>query len=149
MISKKLVMFVKYLLDFMFYSGYLICFTLPVSFKIIGRWYPTFRDYYIQMCILFFCSGIVAVWIIGELRRIFQTVIQENCFVQENVKSLMKMGILSFIICGITLVRLVFVITPATLIIILVFFIAGLFSIVLSQVFAQAVSYKEENDLTI
>ena len=59
------------------------------------------------------------------------------------------MGILSFIICGITLVRLVFVITPATLIIILVFFIAGLFSIVLSQVFAQAVSYKEENDLTI
>jgi len=30
-----------------------------------------------------------------------------------------------------------------------VFFIAGLFSIVLSQVFAKAVQYKKENDLTI
>ena len=31
----------------------------------------------------------------------------------------------------------------------LTFFIAGLFSYVLSMVFAEAVRYKEENDLTI
>ena len=39
--------------------------------------------------------------------------------------------------------------TPATFVIILTFFIAGLFSYVLSMVFAEAVRYKEENDLTI
>lgn len=149
MISKKLVKFTKFLLDFMFFSGLLVCFTLPVSFKLIGPYYPTFQEYYIQMCLLFFLSGMLAVLIIGELRKVFGTVLQENCFVQENVNSLMKMGGLSFGICVITTIRLIFVITPATLIIILVFFIAGLFSIVLAQVFAQAVTYKEENDLTI
>jgi hypothetical protein len=46
-------------------------------------------------------------------------------------------------------VKLFFVITPATLILVLVFIIAGLFSHVLSQVFDQAVAYKFENDLTI
>ncbi|MCF2569441.1 DUF2975 domain-containing protein, partial [Mediterraneibacter glycyrrhizinilyticus] len=39
--------------------------------------------------------------------------------------------------------------TPATFIIILTFFIAGLFSYVLSFVFSEAIRYKEENDLTI
>ena len=39
--------------------------------------------------------------------------------------------------------------TPATFIIVLTFFIAGLFSHVLSMVFSEAIRYKEENDLTI
>ena len=37
----------------------------------------------------------------------------------------------------------------AVMVIILVFVIAGLFSLVLSRVFDQAISYKLENDLTI
>ena len=36
-----------------------------------------------------------------------------------------------------------------TVIIIIVFSIAGLFSLVLCQVFEKAIRYKEENDLTI
>ena len=39
--------------------------------------------------------------------------------------------------------------TPATGIIVLVFFIAALFSKVLAYVFAEAIRHKEENDLTI
>ena len=39
--------------------------------------------------------------------------------------------------------------TPAVMIIILVFLIAGLFSKVLGRVFERAVEYKLENDLTI
>jgi hypothetical protein len=41
------------------------------------------------------------------------------------------------------------VITPAAMVLVAVFTIAGLFSLVLSQVFDQAVTYKLENDLTI
>ena len=44
---------------------------------------------------------------------------------------------------------MVLYLTPAVMIIILVFLIAGLFSKVLSQVFDRAVAYKLENDLTI
>lgn len=94
-------------------------------------------------------SGGLALVIIFYLRQMFKTVLAQDCFVKENVKALKCMGIASFLISVVTLIRVFFVITPATLIIILVFFIAGLFSLVLAQVFAQAVAYKEENDFTI
>lgn len=141
--------FTKFFLDFMFYSGILVTITLPLTFKIFGDYYPNIANNYIVMCILFMLCGLLALWIIYYLRRIFQTVIDENCFVEENVRSLKRMGIASFLISLVTLLRLFYVVTPATLIIILVFFIAGLFSLVLAQVFAQAVSYKQENDYTI
>ena len=87
--------------------------------------------------------------IIGELRKMFCTVLEQNCFVKENVKSLKKMGRYSIAIAVVTAIRLFYTITPSTVIIIVIFFIAGLFSFVLSKVFEQAVDYKEENDLTI
>ena len=98
---------------------------------------------------IFILSGVFAVLIIGELRRIFKTVLNGNCFIMENVKSLRKMGTYSFFIAVITCCRLFLYLTPAVLIVILVFVIAGLFSKVLSQVFEKAVTYKQENDLTI
>ena len=81
--------------------------------------------------------------------RMFHTVIKENPFVKENVTSLKRMGLCSFIITVIMAVRLFFVVTPAALVLVTVFVVAGLFSLVLSQVFDQAVTYKLENDLTI
>ncbi len=141
--------FTKFFLDFMFYCGILVTLTIPISFKYLGTCYPNIQNNYIVMCIIFILCGLLALWIIYYLRRIFRTVIAEDCFVEENVTALKRMGISSFGISLVTLIRLFFVITPATLIIILVFFIAGLFSLVLAQVFAQAVSYKQENDFTI
>ncbi|MCM1158310.1 MAG: DUF2975 domain-containing protein [Bacteroidales bacterium] len=141
--------FTKFFLDFMFYCGILVTLSVPVTFKVLGVYYPNIGSNYLVMCIIFMLCGLLALWIIYHLRRIFQTVIEENCFVEENVTSLKRMGGASFLISLVTLVRLFFVVTPASLIIILVFFIAGLFSLVLAQVFAQAVSYKQENDFTI
>ena len=79
----------------------------------------------------------------------FKSVLQDDCFIQENVKSLNRMGTYSFLIALITCCRLYLYITPAVIIVILVFVIAGLFSKVLSYVFDKAVTYKLENDLTI
>ena len=79
----------------------------------------------------------------------FSTVLKEDCFVEENVKSLRKMGNYSFCIVAVSIIRLFFMLTIAMLVIILVFIIAGLFSKVLASVFDQAVTYKMENDLTI
>ena len=98
---------------------------------------------------IFFLSGVLAILLIGELRKMFDTVLADNCFVRKNVKSLHKMGTYSFLIALLTAFRLFLYLTPAVLIIILVFVIAGLFSKVLAGVFDRAVSYKEENDLTI
>ena len=79
----------------------------------------------------------------------FSSVLNDDCFIRENVVSLQKMSIYSFFIAVITACRLFIYLTPAVLIVILVFVIAGLFSKVLAFVFERAVHYKEENDLTI
>ena len=139
----------KGIIDFMFYAGILICLTLPISLRYLGTYFPHYKIFYIPMLILFLISGMLSILIIQELRSIFRTVLNEDCFVKENVKSLRRMGNYSFCIAAVSAVRLLIVVTPATLVIILVFIIAGLFSKVLTDVFDQAVTYKLENDLTI
>ena len=98
---------------------------------------------------MFILSGIFAVLLIGELRKMFKSVLADDCFIRENVTSLRKMGTYSFIIAIITMCRISLYLTPAVLVVILVFVIAGLFSKVLALVFDKAVTYKMENDLTI
>ena len=93
--------------------------------------------------------GILAILIIGELRKMFRTVLADDCFVRENIVSLQRMGTYSFIIAVICLLRMVLYLTVAMLTLVLVFVIAGLFSKVLAFVFDKAIDYKEENDLTV
>ena len=147
--KNKLTIVTKMLLDFMFYAGMAVTATLPLSIRFYGTYNSYFADNCIPLILLFFFSGIFAILIIHELRNMFRSVLDDNCFIPENVVSLRRMGTYSFIIALITAGRLVLYITPAVLIVILVFVIAGLFSKVLSRVFERAVTYKQENDLTV
>ena len=145
----RLTLFTKFLLDVMFYAGIIVTITLPLSIKFYGKYNSYFADNFYSLCVIFFLSGIFAILIIQQLRKMFTTVINNDCFVRGNVASLEKMSIYSFFIAVITACRLFIYLTPAVLIIILVFVIAGLFSKVLAGVFDKAITYKEENDLTI
>ncbi len=147
--NNKLIKLTKFLLDFMFFAGILTTITVPFSFKIYSAYNQYFERFYISLCVLFSLSGCFAVLIIGQLRKIFKTLSIDDCFIIENVISLRKMGTYSICIALITCARLILYITPAVLIVIIVFTIAGLFSKVLSLVFQKAVNYKLENDLTI
>ncbi|MBE5966078.1 MAG: DUF2975 domain-containing protein [Lachnospiraceae bacterium] len=144
-----IVWFTKYLLDFMFFTGIATCAGVPWLFQLAGKFYTVFRKYYIPYCVIFIFAGVFALIILWNLRKMFRTVIHENPFVRENVISLKRMGACAFVIAVLMAVRLFFVVTPAAFVLVAVFLIAGLFSIVLSHVFDQAVSYKQENDLTI
>ncbi len=145
----KLTLFTKYLLDFMFYAGIIVTAMLPLIIRFYGHYNSYFANNYYSLCVIFFLSGIFAVLILLQLRRMFRSVLNDDCFIRENVVSLEKMSIYSFFIAVISACRLFIYLTPAVLIIILVFVIAGLFSKVLAQVFDKAVTYKLENDLTI
>ena len=145
----KLTIGTKYILDIMFYGGCLTTVCVPLLFKFYGKYNSHFEEFYVELSILFILSGIFAVLLIGELRKMFRSVLADDCFIRENVDSLRKMGTYSFIIAFITTCRIGLYLTPAVLVVILVFVIAGLFSKVLAQVFDKAVSYKLENDLTI
>lgn len=145
----KLTLFTKFLLDVMFYAGIVVIVTLPLSIKFYGRYNSYFADNYYSLCVILFLSGIFAILIIRQLRKMFSTVIADDCFIRENVTSLERMSIYSFFIAVITACRLFIYLSPSVLIVILVFVIAGLFSKVLAGVFDKAVTYKQENDLTI
>lgn len=147
--KKILTMGTKYLLDFMFYGGILVTLSLPWSIRWVEKQLPYMVGHYEETVIIYFVLGVSAVVLIRELRRIFRTVLAENCFVQENVVSLRKMGNWSFFIALMSVVRSVVYMTVAMGVVILVFVIAGLFSKVLACVFEEAVRYKEENDLTV
>lgn len=147
--KNKLTLFTKWMLDFMFFSGIATTLLVPLIIKWYGRYNRYFGENVWELSVIFILSGIFAVLLIYELRKMFRTVLNDNCFTMENVKSLQKMGTYSFFIAVITCCRLFLYLTPAVLVVILVFVIAGLFSKVLAQVFEKAVTYKLENDLTI
>jgi len=147
--KNPIVKITKYLLDFMFYTGVVVCAAIPWLFQLAGKFFRIFREYYIPYSIIFMLSGVFALIILWNLRKMFETVLRENPFVKENVVSLKHMGVCAFVIAALMAIRLLFIVTPAALVLVAVFLIAGLFSIVLSLVFDQAVTYKLENDLTI
>ena len=144
-----LIKFTKYLLDIIYFAVIAVTVSLPVTIKILGGFLGKLRDHYWESVIIYLVFGIAAVVILRELRRMFKTVINKDCFVRENVVSLDRMFKWSFFIVIMAIVRNIVYITPAMLVVIVVFAIAGLFSKVLSFVFEEAVGYKEENDFTI
>lgn len=145
----KMTVFTKWFVDLMFFGGILLWLSLPFSIQFYGIYNSYFAKHYFALLLLFGISGIFAILIVYELRRMLTTVLQDDCFVQANVVSLRRMGTYSFLIALITAGRLLIYLTPAVLVVILVFTIAGMFSKVLAHVFDRAVHYKEENDLTI
>ena len=146
----RFIKITKYVLDIMYFGGFVVLITLPATIKFLGKYYSSvITKSFTLMLFVFGISGILGILIIGQLRRMMRTVIEDSCFVYGNVESLHKMAMMSIGIVIMFIFKLFFVPTPATGIIILVFFIAALFSQVLADVFEKAVNYKEENDLTI
>lgn len=148
--QSRLISFTKYFLDFMFFSGILVEVSLPFSLKMLGEYcWKEMAEQYWPMLIIFGLSGICGLIIVYQLRKMMKTVVKRECFVDNNTKSLSTMGKVSFVITVLFIVKCILLPTPASFVIVLTFFIAGVFSHVLSLVFEEAVRFKEENDLTI
>ena len=146
----NIIRFTKAVLDIMFVLGILITATLPFLLKTYGKYVePGIEKYIWQNSVVLGLCGIFSLMIVWELRKMFKTVIADDCFVRNNVTSLKKMSIYSVGIVFFMAVKCLFNITLATMAIMMVFIIAGLFSRVLAQVFDKAVTYKLEHDLTI
>ena len=105
-------------------------------------WFATLSGVIASLCILggeyiaftLFCM-------MGTLER--------GPFVQKNVNALRRMGIVALVIALLGLSTLLLHPVPLAVVAALPVAMCGLFSLVLSRVFAQAVAYKQENDLTV
>lgn len=147
--KRRLAARTKYFLDFVFYGAILVTLSLPFSIHWAGRYLAGVEERYWALLAVYFILGISAAVLLCELRKIFRTVLAEECFVQENVRSLHRMGGISCFIVVMSVARIVIYPSLAMGVVIFVFIIAGLCSKVLAYVFEEAVRYKEENDMTI
>lgn len=102
--NTKLVRFTKYMLDAMFYIGIVLTAAIPVLFYFFGNYIESFRKYYVFQCVIYMASGVMALFIIKELRKMFLTVLTDNPFVMENAGSLKKMGKCSFMIALLSII---------------------------------------------
>lgn len=100
--------------------------------------------------------------ILFDLRKVVKTLINKNPFTNENVYRLKKISVQCFIISICYVLSIIYNSSGDTYRFIyidklgihtetepLIFFLAGVFLLILSAVFKQALEYKEENDYTI
>ncbi|SFG45090.1 DUF2975 domain-containing protein [Sporolactobacillus nakayamae] len=148
--EKGLSGYVKRMLDLIFLGGIGILLSLPwsVNWYMDQLSYETNRNYWFLLIFLY-VTGVFALQIVYEVRRIFKTLNRHNPFMMDNVHSLKRIAIASFIISFCYAVKVVCFNSFFTIIIAMIFIIAGFFSIILAEVFKQAVVVKEENDLTV
>jgi hypothetical protein len=140
---------VKLFLDMVFIGGILIILSLPLSLKWAFRTYIFQGENFTFALFLLYITGIMCLVILYEMKRIFKALNQKNPFIMGNVKSLRVISIMCYAISVCFIVKIIFYNSFLTIIITMMFIIAGLFCTILSEVFRQAVIVKEENDLTI
>jgi len=141
---------VKWILDLVLLGGLGILITLPYLLKwYMSVLYETSSENYNFLLGFLYVTGIICIFLVNEIRKIFKTLNRRNPFMLDNVKSLNRIGISSFLIAAAYVLKIFLYNSVLTVIIAMIFIIAGLFSVVLAEVFRQAIAVKEENDLTI
>jgi len=106
---------------------------------------PGYRAFIIAFMISVAIPGL---WIILEMIRMLRSIPQDP-FSMRNVRALSRIGAILLVISAMFLVKCLVDFSFLTLGCLFFFLVCGLFAFTLSNLFRQAVIYKEENDLTI
>lgn len=105
-------------------------------------WYAVASGVIATLCI--FGGEYIALTLLCMMRTL-----ERDPFVKRNVDALRHMGLAALAVAVLGLSTLLLHPVPLAVIAALPVAMCGLFSLVLSRVFAQAVAYKQENDLTV
>ena len=140
----------KVLVDVMFYGGILCCIALPfVMPRLVYGFAYHERAFAISLNAILLPAGLCVVYILWQLKAMFKTLLGGNPFVTENVSSLRKCAVASFLIAIIFAGKMIFAFSVMMVVAVLIFSLLGLFCLTLKDLFKQAVAYKEENDWTV
>lgn len=146
---KRIYQGTKLLVDIIFVAEILVTLIMPFGIPWLNRHYSHLKGLDLPMIIIYMLVGIVCIAATWTLRGILRTVVEGNCFVQENVTGLQRISICFLCLVILLACRAFVYLTMAILIDIFLFFIAFVFCRVVALVFQEAVRHKEENDLTI
>ena len=146
----------KVLIDIMFHGGILCCIAIPFIVPKLAN-FLNVTTYFgrrsegttVPFTIILLLSGLCAVYILWQLKAMFKTLLGGNPFTIKNVSCFRKCAVAGFLIAIIYTVKIAFWFTIASMIIVVIFALLGLFCLTLKDIFKQAVVYKEETDLTV
>lgn len=152
MVPKSFVHYAaKILVDVLFYGGILACCAVPWLVKI---WVGDYTFYQVPSAAwplmgILLSSGVCAVYILFQLKKLFRTLLGGDPFVEANISCFRKMAVAAMLIAVIYAGKCVWSFTFPSAIVVVVFVIASLFCLTLKDVFKQAVYYKQEHDFTV
>ncbi len=138
----------KTLVSAIFYIGIIVTISVPLWAGVFYRYVNLEHRHYNFMTFMLILSGACAVYILYNLKLIFKTLTSDP-FIEKNIKCLFNMGKVCFVIFAIYVIKLIFLPTLASVIIIVVFGMAGLFCLTIKDLFASAVQFKQDSDMTI
>lgn len=148
--KKGLSGIVKLIIDIVFIVGISIYLSLPFTLKwyfgLISRFGS--ENYYFLLGFLYL-NGAFYISMVYEMKKIFKTLNRRNPFLRENVKSFKLIALLAFASATTYFIKIFLYNSILTIIVAATFLMIGLFSLIMSEVFNQAVYVKEENDMTI
>lgn len=128
----------------------LVMASLPWTIPLISGKRPgEYMHFYEKYLVILLISGIVAECILWQGRAILHNVNRGLAFTPDTVKRLKICGIECLVlgvIWGISLLLVTKIFVAAILV---TFTVVGMLLLVLSELFRQAVAYKDENDMTI
>ena len=143
----------KLLIDIMLYGGAVCVLCVPLIVKHFTNLYDlretqsTFST--VLLTLTLYISGILALYILYNLKSMYCSLLDGNPFVDKNVSHFRKMAVACAIISFVYVIKCCFLFTLATAIIAIVFAMGSVFCLTLKDLFKQAINYKNENDLTI
>jgi len=158
--KSSLSLFLKILLDILGIGGFILF--LFILRKNLSKGMNLSSAPAVVTCLLFIIGSISLFTILFYLRKIVISLIKVTPFISENVIGLKRISICCFIISATYVIN--FIINNKlkdfqlinidskgvhTDVEFLVFFFAGCFLLILSQVFKQAIAFKEDNDFTV
>ncbi|MCL2461760.1 MAG: DUF2975 domain-containing protein [Defluviitaleaceae bacterium] len=146
---ERLALGLRLVLQATFAAGLFITIFLSFIIRRFFDWYFGAGVYYWASLAVLTVSGIFALIILWQLIGLLKTVNNRNPFVRKNVAGLRRISASCFIIAVLFLVLAFFRISALTILVCYMFFIGGFFCVILSGLFAKAIAYKDENDLTV
>ncbi len=141
----------RYCLSILFLIGVFLVASLSITLPRYAHLYDAYyqmESYRLFLLLFLSALGVLALWIIAELILILRT-ISKNPFIRRNVRALRRIGIAAIGISLLFFIKCIYYLTFLTLVCGGVFLLCALLVFTLCALFAQAVNYKEENELTI
>lgn len=146
----KTSIIVSIILKITLVSGSICLFFIPKFYDLFYKTKEiTFVGQTIYYQIAFYLCAILSLGIIYELIKIFDYINKNNPFNIIVEKRLKIIAVIFMILSVIVLIKVIYIPTLLSLVVVFLTFIGSLCIYALSQVFKKAIEYKEEMDVTI